>query len=74
MGRSGLGPGQSSLEAPCLGPARWAELGFSEDEENPSGGAVFNPQDCAHGSAVALMFVKGGEKLGQEEISAGLKD
>lgn len=49
-------------------------MGFSEDKENPSGGSGFNPQVCAHGSAVALVLVKGGKKLPQEEIPTGLKD
>lgn len=78
--RNGLGSGWSSLEAPSLGSAHWAELGFSEDKENPSGGARFNPQNGVRGSAAALVLVKGGEKmrlkalLGQEEIPTGLKD
>lgn len=52
-------------------------MGFSEDKENPSGGAGFNPRDRAHGTAVAFVFVKGAEKLelkGLEEIPTGLKD
>jgi len=53
---------------------------FSEDKEGPLGGAGFNPQDCAHGNAVAVEFGKDGEELGlkgllgQEEIHPGLKD
>lgn len=80
MGRSGLESGRSSLEAPSLGPAWRAELGFSEDMENPLGGAGFNPQDRAHGSAAALVFEKAGGQpglkglLGQEEIPTDLKD
>lgn len=46
----------SSLEALHLGPAQQAALGFLEDKENPWGDAGFNPQDCVHGSAVALVF------------------
>lgn len=38
------------------GPAQQAALGFLEDKENSRGGAGFNPQDGAHGSAVALVL------------------
>lgn len=80
MARNGLGSGWSSLEASSLGSAHRAELGVSEDKENPLGGARFNPQNSVHGSAASLVLVKSGEKLrlkallGQEGIPTGLKD